>query len=144
MIRPLNRVLVKGVLIGSLATLIASLYILFYFNKIVDFSDGKGWSGWLLNLLSYYMLLSIGISLVHFVFIEKVGKNMGQKWKSFLFSVFLILMSLILVFSILLMNDPVFSTDDAQLMVDFFKGFLMPLAFIPMLTWYSIQSFYSI
>lgn len=144
MMNTLNSVIVKGVLIGSLASLIASLYILFYFNKIVDFSDGKGWSGWFLNLLAYYMLLSIGISLVHFVFTAKIAKKMSEKWKSFIFSGFLILMSIVLVFSILLMNDPVFSTEDAQLMVDFFKGFLMPLAFIPMLTWYSIQSFYSL
>jgi hypothetical protein len=144
MMNTLNSVIVKGVLIGSLASLIASLYILFYFNKIVDFSGGQGWSGWFLNLLAYYMLLSIGISLVHFVFTEKMWKKMSKKWKSFIFSGFLILISIVLVFSILLMNDPVFSTEDAQLMVDFFKGFLMPLAFIPMLTWYSIQSFYSI
>ena len=44
-----------------------------------------------------------------------------------------------LVFYVLKMQDPVFKTEDAQLFVDFYKGFLMPMLFFPLLAWFTLK-----
>jgi hypothetical protein len=36
-------------------------------------------------------------------------------------------------------NDPTFKNEDAELMKDFFKGFLMPMLFFPALSWFTFK-----
>jgi hypothetical protein len=37
------------------------------------------------------------------------------------------------------MDDPILKNEDAALMIDYFKGFLMPLLFVPTLSWMSFR-----
>ena len=140
MIKILNKIIVRGALVGVVSTMIAASYILFYFYQIVDFSEGKAITSWLPLLISTYLLISIGIAFVHQLVVERVIDKGKKRWGSTLLSVILICLSFGLVMYFMVMDDPVFSTENAQLMMDFYKGFLMPLAFIPALTWYSLQS----
>jgi hypothetical protein len=47
--------------------------------------------------------------------------------------------SVALVFYVLKMQDPVFKNPDAQLSVDYYKGFLMPMLFFPLLAWFTLK-----
>jgi hypothetical protein len=37
------------------------------------------------------------------------------------------------------MDDPKFKNEDAQLFIDYFKGFIMPLIFFPVLSYFTIK-----
>jgi hypothetical protein len=58
---------------------------------------------------------------------------------TFLFNLLLSGVSIALVFYVLKSNDPTFKNEDAELMKDFFKGFLMPMLFFPALSWFTFK-----
>lgn len=140
MITIVNKIILRGALVGLVSTIIAAFYVLFYFYQIVDFSEGKGITSWLPFLTSCYLLISFAIAFLHQLLVEKVIDKRKKRWGALFLMMVLFGLSFGLVIYFMVMDDPFFVTENAQLMMDFYKGFLMPLAFIPALTWYSIQS----
>jgi hypothetical protein len=41
------------------------------------------------------------------------------------------------------MKEPVFKKEDTLLFVDFYKGFLMPILFFPLLSWFTFKPFFA-
>jgi hypothetical protein len=129
-----NRALTHGIFAGLIATVVGMAYTTFYFSQIVDFSDGSGWLNIIPELLSRYMLITIVGSITHYLILKPFVN--AKQWGNFVFALLFNAFALGLVVFVLKMDDPTFKTEDAQLMGDFFKGFLMPLVFIPFLSWY--------
>lgn len=114
-----------------LATGVSYGYAKAYFGMLVDFSEAFK----LLELLSYNVAISMAACFL-FVGLFKLIKKQGIV--SFLTNAILSVTSITLVFVLLKRNDPVLKNEDAALFIDYYKGFLMPVLFIPFLTWFSL------
>jgi hypothetical protein len=62
----------------------------------------------------------------------------------FLFNLVLSGVSFAAVFMVLKMEDPIFKNEDAQLMIDYYKGFFMPLLFFPALSWMTMKPLFTL
>jgi hypothetical protein len=120
---------------GIFATLISWFYVSIYVKNIVDFSEYTS----ILKLFSYSMIISMGMAFVSYA-ICKMIKN--KSWNTFLSNFILSVFTISLVFYVLKMEDPEFKNEDASLMIDYFKGFLMPLLFVPSLSWMTFKSLF--
>lgn len=117
------------------STGVAIVYTSFYFSRLVDFSEVVSF----VQILAHYAIfLMIGVLI--FAGLFRLLKKI--RLVAFLVNTLLSLLSVLAVFHVLKSNDPVFKNEDAQLMIEFFKGFMMPLLFIPSLVWMSLQSLF--
>ena len=117
-----------GISSGILATIACLVYTNGYFSIIVDFSEAAGF----VNLLSYCIAASMVASFLFFIIRKLIKKsNIAES----LFNLLFTLASLASVFYMLDANDPEFKNEDAALMVDYYKGFVMPMLFFPALGW---------
>lgn len=126
----------KNIFLSSLiSALIAAgvglTYTSFYASIIVDFSEAVS----SVKILANYTLISMLAGLLYFGLL----KLFPSKWADFIISLLLSFFSVGLVFYVMKMDDPVFKNEDAELMKDFFKGFLMPLLFLPALCWLTMK-----
>ncbi|MNK01881.1 hypothetical protein D3C87_196940 [compost metagenome] len=117
---------------GLFSAFVSWTYASVYKNMIVDFSEASGF--W--HLLCFSLMITTGISILS-VGISALVKN--KALASFVSNFILSGISVSLVFYILKMNDPVFKNEDAAAMIDYFKGYLVPFAFIPALSWLSFK-----
>jgi hypothetical protein len=123
---------IHALLAGVFSTLISWFYVSVYAKNIVDFSEYTS----LLKLLGFSLMITIGAAFLS-AGISKVVKN--KSWNAFLSQFILSGLTIALVFYVLKMDDPVLKNEDAALMIDYFKGFLMPLLFVPTLSWMSFR-----
>ncbi len=123
---------IHALLAGVFSTLISWFYVSVYAKNIVDFSEYTS----LLKLLGFSLMITIGAAFIS-AGISKVVKN--KSWNAFLSQFILSGLTIALVFYVLKMDDPVLKNEDAALMIDYFKGFLMPLIFVPTLSWMSFR-----
>lgn len=127
---------IHALLAGLFATMVSWFYVSVYSKNIVDFSEYTSLS----KLLSYSFVVTMAASFLS-LGISKLIKR--SEWNTFL-SFFLLSGGTIgIVFYVLKMDDPVLKNEDAALMIDYFKGFLMPLLFIPSLSWMTFRSLFS-
>jgi hypothetical protein len=126
---------------SALASMVCYFYATFYFGLLVDFSEGA--SIW--PLLGRYFVLSgiltLPISIIY-QFIICSGLNysrIGEMLMGLVFSG----LTVALVFYVLKMKEPVFKKEDTILFVDFFKGFLMPMLFFPLLAWFTLKPLFA-
>jgi hypothetical protein len=123
---------IHALLAGVFSTLISWFYVSVYAKNIVDFSEYTS----LLKLLGFSLMITIGAAFLS-AGISKVVKN--KSWNAFLSQFILSGLTIALVFYVLKMDDPILKNEDAALMIDYFKGFLMPLLFVPTLSWMSFR-----
>lgn len=126
------RVFSLGIISSLFATLVSTVYTSFYTNVIVDFTEVAG----VFNILAYNVMIGTFASILFF----GIGRIITNKAvATFLFNLLLSGVSIALVFYVLKSNDPTFKNEDAELMKDFFKGFLMPMLFFPALSWFTLK-----
>jgi uncharacterized membrane-anchored protein len=117
---------------GLFSSVVAWAYSSVYKNMIADFTEATGY--W--HLLCFSGMITLGISIlgagIH-ALIKK--KSLAAFVCNFILSGF----SISLVFYIFTMNDPEFKNEDAVAMIDYFKGYMIPFAFIPSLSWMSFK-----
>jgi hypothetical protein len=124
-----------------LASLVCYFYATFYFGLLVDFSEGA--SVWPL-LGRYFILtgiLTLPLSIIYqFVICSFLKKS---RFSEMLMGLVFSGLTVALVFYVLKMKEPTFKKEDTLLFVDFFKGFLMPMLFFPLLSWFTLKPLFS-
>ena len=118
---------------GIFSSLVSLIYAYAYKSLVkVDFTEATGF----LYLTCFSLMITIGISILATGIYSLVkNKAMASFVSGFILSGF----SVALVFYILKMNDPEFKNEDAAIMIDYFKGYMIPFAFIPALSWFSFK-----
>ncbi len=141
MLQGLKNAFLHGIIAAALSSVVSYAYSSFYFNLLVDFSEGAS-----IGRLGLFFLWTSGIftmafSLFYHMFAIPVIKNktFAELLTGFLFSG----ITLSLVFYVLKMKDPTFKSDDVAMFVDFYKGFIMPLLFFPLLSWFTLKSLFT-
>lgn len=123
----------KKIFFLSLATAALSViaclaYSRGYFSFLVDFSESVG----IITLTINCLIASMVACFVYF------GLNLVFKkayMVDFLFNFLATIISVAMVFVVLKSDDPEFKNEDAMLMVDYYKGFVMPMLFFPFMSW---------
>ena len=134
--RILSRIILHSFSSGLLAAFACFLYATFYYT-LVDFSEGLSKYIIFIAFFKNCWLAATLMSIIYYSlkgFLLKRG-ILADLLSGLLFSA----ASVALVFYVLKMQDPVFKTEDAQLFVDFYKGFLMPMLFFPLLAWFTLK-----
>ena len=134
--RTLSRIILHSFSSGLLAALACFFYATFYYT-LVDFSEGSSKHIIFLSFFKNCLLSATLMSIIYYLlkgFLFKKG-ILADLLSGLLFSA----ATVALVFYVLKMQDPVFKTEDAQLFVDFYKGFLMPMLFFPLLAWFTLK-----
>ncbi len=117
---------------GLFSSIISWIYSSIYKSMIADFTEVSGY--W--HLLCFSMMITLGVSILA-AGIYALVKN--RSLASFICNFILSGFSISLVFYIFTMNDPELKNEDAMAMIDYFKGYLIPIAFIPALSWMSFK-----
>lgn len=137
LIRILSRIILHSFSTAFLAALACYLYATFYYTLLVDFSEGSSKFVISVAFFKNCLLSATLMSVTYYLlkgFLLKRG-ILADLLSGLLFSV----ATVALVFYVLKMKDPVFKTEDVQLFVDFYKGFLMPMLFFPFLAWFTLK-----
>jgi len=121
-----------GIFSAIASSLACYFYTKMYYSLLVDFSEAASFIQLSVNCLIVAM---IGV-LVNSLF-RKLVKNTSIA--DFVFNLIFSLLSIGAVFYTLNANDPNFKNEDAQLFADFYKGFVMPMLFFPLLTWFTLK-----
>jgi hypothetical protein len=115
-----------------LSSVAALIYAFIYYSNLVDFSEATG----ALRIVSGCFMLCM--SAVFFAFLMNLmikNRSLSEGITNLTISV----VSMGLVLLVLGADDPVFENEDAQLMIDYYKGFLMPMLFFPALAWFTLK-----
>ena len=123
-----KNIFLTGLVSAGLSIMACLIYSQGYFKIIVDFSEGAS----LVKIVSCCMLATMAASFVYFG-VSKVFKK--ENTAEFVFNLIFALVSLLSVFHVLNALDPEFVDEDAALMIDYYKGFIMPMLFFPALGW---------
>lgn len=121
-----------GLVSGAASSAACYVYTSFYYNLLVDFSEGTG--------LPLLISACFGIAMIACFgnyALRRVIKRPGLA--DFVLNALFSLVSIMAVFILLNAKDPEFKNEDAALFVDFFKGFVMPMLFFPALTWFTFK-----
>lgn len=124
----MKNVFLTGLISGILSIIACLVYSIGYFTIIVDFSEAAS----ILKIISYCMLIAM-IAIFISYGISKIFKN--KNTAEFVFNLIFAILSLLSVFYVLNSPDPEFVNEDAALMIDYYKGFVMPMLFFPALGW---------
>lgn len=118
---------------GIFSSLVSLIYAYAYKSLVkVDFTEATGF----LHLICFSLMITLGISILATGIYSIIkSKAVAAFVSGFILSGF----SVALVFYILKMNDPEFKNEDAAIMIDYFKGYMVPFAFIPALSWFSFK-----
>ena len=134
--RILSRIILHSFSSGLLAALACFFYATFYYT-LVDFSEGL--SKYII-FIAFFKNCLLAATLMSIIYYSLKGFLLKQGILADLFSGLLFSAATVaLVFYVLKIQDPVFKTEDAQLFVDFYKGFLMPMLFFPLLAWFTLK-----
>jgi hypothetical protein len=132
----MKQTFIWGVSSIILATFVSLAYTQIYHKMIVDFSEG----------VSFFQLLALNtaIGFLAVILTAVFRKIISNKSISlFISNALLFVAAFGFVFGILGMDDVTFKNEDAALFVEYFKGYLMPLVFIPFLAWFSLSPLFS-
>lgn len=135
--RIFSRIILHSLSTAFLAAIACYLYAIFYYNLLVDFSEGLSKVVIFITFFKNCLLSAIIMSVIYYLLKGLLLKKgiLADLLSGLLFSA----ATVGLVFYVLKMKDPVFKTEDAQLFVDFYKGFLMPMLFFPLLVWFTLK-----
>lgn len=115
-----------------LAATACLIYSKMYFSVLVDFSEAVG----IVKVLSNCVLAAMIACFVFFA-INKIIKK--EHIAEFVFNLLMTLATIASVFLVLKSNDPEFKNEDALMMIDYYKGFVMPMLFFPALAWVTLK-----
>ena len=127
-----KRFFLLAIISGLFSAIIGWTYSTIYKSIIADFTEVSGF--W--HLLCFSLMITLGISILA-TGISALLKN--KALASFISNILLSGISISLVFYILIMDDPEFKNEDAMAMIDYFKGYMIPFAFFPALSWLSFK-----
>ena len=114
------------------SSIFSFVYMNIYFEKIVNFSESFGILSVFTNTLFAFM---IG-SFVYFGITKLIKKdNIADS----VFNLIVTMVTFMSIFQVLQMVDPEFKNEDASVMVDYYKCYLMPLLFFPALSWFVLK-----
>ncbi|AEA42616.1 hypothetical protein [Fluviicola taffensis] len=122
-----------AVVSGIFSSLVSLIYSAVYKSMVeIDFTEATGY----LHLLNFSLMITLGISILSAGITAVIKKKSVAAFLSnFILSGF----SIALVFYILKMDDPIFKNKDSMDMIDYFKTYMIPFAFIPALSWFSFK-----
>ncbi len=121
-----------GIFSALSSLVLAFIYSKIYFSIIADFSEGFS--------LLFYAAFYLSIGMIACFVMVGFRKLLSNKIISeVVFNSTFSIATLFLVFYLLQMNDPEFSKEEAIIMEDYYKGFLIPMLFFPVLTWFSLK-----
>ena len=126
---------------GAFSAIVCYCYAAFYFNLIVDFSEGASMWSLIGRFFVLSGLLTLPISICYQLVIHFFPKK--NRLGEFLLGLIFSGLTIGLVFYVLKMKEPVFKKEDTLLFVDFYKGFLMPMLFFPLLSWFTFKPFFA-
>ncbi|MCF8328848.1 MAG: hypothetical protein K9I37_00790 [Crocinitomicaceae bacterium] len=126
---------------SAFSAIVCYCYAAFYFNLIVDFSEGASMWSLIGRLFVLSGLLTLPISICYQLVIHFFPKK--NRLGEFLLGLIFSGLTIGLVFYVLKMKEPVFKKEDTLLFVDFYKGFLMPMLFFPLLSWFTFKPFFA-
>jgi len=112
--------------------ILAFIYSEIYFDHIADFSEGFSmifFGSFYLSVGLLACFLMVGIRYI-------IAKSTSAET---VFNSLFSMGTLFLVFYLLKMNDPEFSKEEAVIMEDYYKSFIIPMLFFPLLTWFSLR-----
>ena len=127
-----KKIFTLGLVSGLFAFLICITYTQAYYSILVDFSEGAEVS----TMLSYCIGATMAGCFLYFA-IRKIIKNTGIA--NFIFNMIISSIPLTLVFIVLAQNDVEFKDENASFMVDYYKGFILPMLFLPALSWMTFK-----
>lgn len=127
-----KNIFITGIVSGIVAAVACFVYAKLYSNILVDFSEAVG----VVKLLSNCMLVSMIGCFVFFGISKAIKKNGIAE---FIFNFLFTISTIAAVFVFLKENDPEFKNEDAQMMIDYYKGFIMPMLFFPALSWMTFK-----
>ena len=125
-----------GIVAGLASTLACFIYTKFYYSIIVDFSEAVNLTTTLAGCFGFAML-----AVVIRYGIKQVIKN--DRFAELTVNLIISMLSIGLVFYMLNADDPQFENENAQLMVDFYKGFVMPMLSFPALAWFTFTPLFT-
>ena len=114
------------------STVFSYVYMNIYFHKIVDFSESFGITAVFINNLIAFM-----IGFFVFLGIKKLIKK--ESISEFTFNLLVTMITFMSIFHVLQMTDPEFKNEEAGVMIDYYKCYLMPLLFFPALSWFVLK-----
>lgn len=117
---------------GILSTIVCIVYSQMYFSKLVDFSESIS----IIKLLTNCLLVAMTVFFVYIGLTKLIKKIFLAE---FVFNLLLTLTSIASVFYVLKSDDPMFKNEDAALMIDYYKGFVIPMLFFPSLMWFTLK-----
>lgn len=120
----------SGLLAGTGALIACVVYSSFYFNNLVDFSEVVTIS----RMAGGCFAFGMTAAFLRFGMEKVIKKDMLAVFST---NILLSLLSIGAVFYVLKMDDPQFMNEDAQLFIDYYKGFIMPMLFFPALAWFT-------
>lgn len=128
--------LILGILSGVVSGIISIVYCYFYYSNLFDFSEAMNYT----FVLSTNVLIGSVAGMIYAV-LNKLIFN--WKIRDFVFNVCYVVASLGMVLVVLGMDDPQFTDTFLKEVTVFYKGFLMPLVFLPVLTWFVLKPLFS-
>ena len=126
---------------SAFSAIVCYCYAAFYFNLIVDFSEGASMWSLMGRFFVLSGLLTLPISICYQLVIHFFPKK--NRLGEFLLGLIFSGLTIGLVLYVLKMKEPVFKKEDTLLFVDFYKGFLMPMLFFPLLSWFTFKPFFA-
>lgn len=127
-----KKIFLLSISASVLSIIICSAYSNFYFSKIIDFSEAVN----LKFLILVNLIIFMSLCFVYFGVKTILKKEFVSE---FIFNTLAVVVSIAFTFLALKMKDPVFKNPDTALMVDFYKGFIMPMLFFPALSWFALK-----
>jgi len=121
-----------GLFSAASSLILAFIYSEIYFDQIADFSEGFSmifFGSFYLSVGLLACFLMVGIRYI-------IAKSTSAET---VFNSLFSMGTLFLVFYLLKMNDPEFSKEEAVIMEDYYKSFIIPMLFFPLLTWFSLR-----
>lgn len=123
---------ILGIVSAIASTIACFAYTTMYYSLIVDFSEANG----IVMLASGSLLVAMIAAVLNFVSRIVLKK---ASIADFAFNLIFSLVSIMMVFVLLSAKDPDFKSENAQLFAEFYKGFVMPMLFFPVLTWFTFK-----
>tara|TARA_B110000285_G_scaffold123055_1_gene139133 strand:+ start:2125 stop:2532 length:408 start_codon:yes stop_codon:yes gene_type:complete len=121
-------IFLTGLLSGVLAIIACLVYSTGYFSYLGDFSEEVT----VVKIIAYCLIASMLACIIYMV-LSKIISN--PKFADFTFNILFALVSLVMVFLVIDMADPVFENEMGDIFKKDYKGFLMPMLFFPVLGW---------
>ena len=126
-----KQVFISSSIAAVFSALISYIYVSFYCKEIIDFSEAAS----TVKIITTNLSVCMAGGLIYIL----ARKVLSIKWADFVIGFLLSLYAISMIFIVLKSDDPTFSNPDTEMMKDFYKVFIIPLSFIPSLSWLTFK-----